>query len=608
MKTLPVDRPPLASVMHVEEHDVYLRRVKIRKQGKTHIYWNLVRSVRCGSKVRQETVAYLGELNANERAAASKLSQYFLGDRVNQRELFEEPDVDGPVVSVRSGRVRVERSRTFGDVWLAWTLWKTLELDRFFASVLPKHRERVAWADVITILTIARLCEPSSELHTAESWYGKTALEDILGVRDDLVHHMRLYRGMDQLLRLKEPLEKHLKERLGSLFDLKYDLLLYDVTSTFFEGQAEGVTKAKRGHSRDNRPDCKQVCVALVTTRDGYPVGHEVFAGNRNDATTVEEIVGLMERKHGKMDRVWVWDRGMTSKENLEWMNAGGRRYLVGTPKSELKRFEVELVERRGWKQVRSGLKVKLCEGPGGKETFILCHSEDREKKEAAMHQRFSERIQENLESLERRCAKSKKRLSRGPIERQIGRMLQRNSCAAGKFEIQVRKDDSRPAGIRVSWKERKAWSDWARLSEGAYVLRSNVTDWTPEELWRTYIQLTDVEAAFRTGKIDLNLRPIWHHSDERVEGHILVCFLAYALWKTLEGWQARAGLGNSPRTLLNELRKIPCVDVLLPLTNGNDMRLRCVARPDEDHAMLLDRLGLRLPQRLRAQTLETEM
>jgi len=587
---------------------VYLRRVKVRKKGKTHTYWSLVRSVRHGGKVRQETVGYLGELNASERKRARRLGQYFLGDRANQRELFEEPDADGPVVSVRSGRVRVERSRAFGDVWLAWTLWKALELDRFFASAVPQRRERVAWIDVICILTIARLCEPSSELHTAKTGYGKTALEDILGVQDDLIHHMRLYRGMDHLLRLKVPLEKHLKERLGTLFDLQYELLLYDVTSTYFEGEASSVTKAKRGHSRDKRPDCEQVCVALVTTREGYPVGHEVFAGNRNDATTVEEIVESMERTHGRMNRIWVWDRGMTSEDNLEWMTQGGRRFLVGTPKSELKRFQAELVEQRGWKRVREGLEVKLCEGPDGKEVFILCRSKDREKKEAATHERFSRRIEDGLERLERRLERSKKRLFQGPIERQLGRLLQRNSRAAGKSRIQVKEDRSRPAGLRVTWNECREWSEWARLSEGAYLLRSNVADWTPEELWRTYIQLTDVEAAFRTEKADLNIRPIWHHTDDRVDGHILVCFLAYALWKTLEGWQSRAGLGNSPRTLLTEMRRISCVDVLLPLTNGKEMRLRCVVRPDSDQAMLLDRLGRRLPQRLRCPAVVTEM
>lgn len=588
---------------------MYLRRVFVRKNGKKHAYWRLVRSVRRGSKVRQEVVAYLGALDSREKRRATKLAQQFLGPRANQRELFEEPDEDdGPIVSVRAGRVRVERSRTFGDVWLAYTLWKALDLEGFFAKVLPKKTERVAWSDVIRILTIARLCEPSSELHTAESWYDKTALEDILGIPADQVHHMRLYRGMDQLLRLKEPLEKHLRQRLGDLFDLEYDLLLYDVTSTYFEGAAEGVAKAMRGHSRDQRPDCKQVCVALVTTKDGFPVGHEVFAGNRNDATTVEEIVESMERKHGRMRRVWVWDRGMTSEENLEWMREGNRSYLVGTPKSELRKWEADLVEQRGWKRVRSGLKVKLCASPDGEETFILCRSEQREKKEAAMHERFSQRIVKNLESLERRIARSKRRLARGPIERQIGRILERNSRAAGKFEVQLREEPSCDAGLRLHWKVRAEWSEWAQLTEGAYILRSNVADWTPDELWRTYIQLTDVEAAFRIQKTDLRIRPIWHHRDDRVEGHILVCFLAYALWKTLEGWQSRAGLGNSPRLLLDELRRISSVDVLLPLTTGRELRIRCVTRPDDDHAMLLDRLGLRIPKRLRCPTGDLEM
>jgi len=580
---------------------MYLRRSFVRKNGKKHAYWRLVRSVRHGAKVRQEVVAYLGALDAGERKSASKLARHFLGPRANQLDLFEEPENDaGPVVAVRSGRVRVERSRAFGDVWLVHTLWKALELDRFFDEELPKGRERVAWSDVIRILTTARMCEPSSELHTAETWYDKTALEDILGVPADLVHHMRLYRGMDQLLGLKEPLEKHLRQRLGDLFDLEYDLLLYDVTSTYFEGTADGIEKAKRGHSRDQRSDCKQVCVALVTTREGYPVGHEVFAGNRNDVTTVEEIVESMERKHGKVRRVWVWDRGMTSEENLEWMREGGRSYLVGTPKSELRKWANDLVEQRGWKAVRAGLKVKLCASPDGRETFILCRSDDREKKEAAMHERFSARIEESLASLERRIDTSKKPLERGPIDRQIGRILQRNSRAAGKYQVDLRDDSSRGSGLRLVWRARSEWSEWAQLTEGAYILRSNVSDWTPEELWRTYIQLTDVEAAFRIQKSELRIRPIWHHRDDRVEGHILVCFLAYALWKTLEGWQSRAGLGNSPRMLLDELRRVACVDVMLPLTTGRELRIRCVARPDPDQAMLLDRLGLRLPSRLR--------
>jgi transposase len=391
---------------------------------------------------------------------------------------------------------------------------------------------------------------------------------------------MRLYRGLDHLLKHKQALEKHLKDRLGTLFALEYDLLLYDVTSTYFEGQAALNKKAQRGHSRDNRSDCKQVCIGLVVTKEGYPLGFEVFAGNRADVTTVEDIVETMETRYGKARRIWIWDRGMTSEANLAWMRDTGRPYLVGTPRAELKKWEREFVDRRGWATVRDGLEAKQCQGPDGAETFVLCRSEDRRKKEAAMHERFSERIVAGLESLSRR--------------------LQKNQRAAGKFDVRVEMDTDTKAGLRLRYKEKPEWKDWASLTEGAYILRSNVKEWTAEDLWQAYITLTDVEGAFRIHKSDLKIRPIWHHLERRVDAHILVCFLAYALWKTLEGWQKRAGLGSSPRTILDELKKIRTVDVVLPLDNGRDATLRCVVRPDPDQAMLLDRLGLRLPQRLR--------
>ena len=455
---------------------------------------------------------------------------------------------------------------------------------------------------------MARFCEPSSELHVAEDWYGKSALDDILGIRRDLIHSERLYRGLDRLLEHKEALETHLKERMGELFDLKYDLLLYDVTSTYFEGESKRNPKAQRGYSRDKRPDCKQVCIGLVVTREGYPVAYEVFAGNRSDVTTVEEIVETLEGRFGKAQRVWVMDRGMVSEENLEWLRSENRRYLVATSKSELRNWEKELIETRGWKTVRDGLDVKKCDGPDGKETFILCRSKDREEKESAIHEHFSDRMIGGLRSLCRRIAKSKKKLDPLQISEQIGRLKQRNSRAAGKFSIKVKEDPSRPAGVKVVWRERKKWSRWAQLTEGAYALRTNVDNWSDDELWRTYIQLTDVEAAFRIQKNDLLIRPIWHQREDRVDAHILICFLAYALWKTLEGWQKRAGLGSSPRTLIWELKRISSVDVILPIVEGPELRLRCVLRPDPDQAMLLDRLGLRIPERLRPAPFVDEM
>jgi len=588
---------------------VYLRHSTVRKDGKTHVYWRLVRSVRRNGKVIQETVAQLGELDAEGRAKAKALARQITGWG-DQRELFEEPDLDDARVPVRLKRLRLERGRAFGDVWLGWTLWRALQLDALCDEILETGREAVPWAQMASILVIARLCEPSSELHIAEDWYRRTALEDLLGVSAERINENRLYRALDQLLPHKEAIEQHLVERLGELFDVSYDLLLYDVTSTYFEGLAVGNPLAQRGHSRDHRPDCKQVCIALVVTREGMPLGYEVFPGNRVDVTTVEEIVEAMEARYGIANRVWVMDRGMSSAENVAWLQETKRHYLIGAPKGELKKWSREIAEAKDWRTVRGGVEAKLCMGPDGRETFLLVRSADRREKERAMHARFARRIEERLESLGRRLEHSRKRLDREAIGRQIGRFLEKNSRAAGRYAIRVEDDATRPSGLRLTWSAKPEWDDWAQHSEGAYVLRTNVHDWSEEELWRTYLQLTEAEAAFRIHKTDLSIRPIWHQKAERVQAHILVCFLAYVLWKTLEQWQQRAGLGNSPRTILEELGRIHSTDVVLPLADGSrrELRLRCVVRPDPAQAMLLDRLGLRLPERLRVPSHVDEM
>lgn len=581
---------------------MYLRHSTKTKNGKTHTYWRLVRSVRHGGKVRQETVAQLGELDAQGRANAQALARRMTG-RAEQRELFEQaPPAENDAVLVRVDRVRVERSRSFGDVWLGLTLWRALGLDACCERLLPCGREDIPWATMAAILVIARLCEPSSELHIAEDWYRRTALSDLLDVPSEQVNDDRLYRALDRLLPHKEEIEKHLRDRFGELFDVTYDLLLYDVTSTYFEGLAEKNAQAKRGHSRDHRPDCKQVCIALVVTREGIPLGYEVFDGNRVDVTTVEQIVSTMEARYGLADRIWVMDRGMTSANNIAWLQSTKRRYLIGAPPSELKKWKDAIADTKDWRVVREGLEVKLCAGPDGVETFVLCRSAERQKKEQAMHERFSKRIEEGLASLGRRIDTSKKPLERSPIDRQIGRLLGENTRAAGRYTITLHDNANAPAKLRLTWSVRADWEDWARLQEGCYVLRTNVNDWTPEELWRTYTQLSEAEAAFRIHKSDLSLRPIWHQKDSRVQAHIFVCFLAYALWKTLEQWQKRAGLGNSPRTVLDEIRCIQSTDVVLPLANdlARELRIRCVVRPDPMQAALLDRLGLRLPERLR--------
>ena len=580
---------------------MYLRHSRIRKDGKTHTYWRLVRSLRRDGRVVQETVAQLGELDAEGRAKARALARTITG-RVEQRELFEDTAQDAPSVPVRLQQVRLERGRSFGDVWLGWTLWRALKLDALCAELLPAGREAVPWAVMAAVLVIARLCEPSSELHIAEDWFRRTALEDLLGLSHAGVNDDRLYRALDRLLPHKVALERHLKDRLGELFALEYDLLLYDVTSTYFEGLAEGNALAERGYSRDHRPDCKQVCIALVVTREGVPVGYEVFAGNRVDVTTVEEIVEAMETRFGLAQRIWVMDRGMVSADNLSWLQESGRRYLIGAARSEVRKWSRQLAEERDWQTVRDGVEAKLCRGPDGVEMFLLCRSRERRDKERGMHERFAARVEAALERMGRRLAGAKRALERSVLERQIGRLLERNSRAAARYQIRLEAAPDTPAGLRLEWSAQAEWDEWARHSEGTYVLRTNVTDWTPESLWQTYIQLTEAEAAFRIHKSELGLRPIWHQKAERVQAHILVCFLGYVLWKTLEQWQKRAGLGQSPRTLLAELGRIQSSDVVLPLADGSgrELRIRCVVRPDKAQALLLDRLGLRLPERLR--------
>jgi transposase len=588
---------------------MYLRHTTRTKNGKTHVYWQLVRSVRQGRKVTQETVAQLGELDAQGRARAQALARSITGGVgvSSQRHLFEA-DAGTEVVPVKLGKVRLERSRAFGAVWLGWLLWRALKLDEVCRELLPAGRESVSWGEVVAILVIGRLCEPSSELHVAEKWYRTTALEDLLKIPAESIYDERLYRTLDRLLPHKEAIEKHLVKRFGELFDLDYELLLYDVTSTYFEGQCADDSIARRGHSRDHRPDCLQVNIALVVTRGGMPLGYEIFPGNKADVTTVEEIVESMEKRFGKAKRVWVMDRGMVSAENIAWLNESARRYVIGTPKSELKRWARQLADKADWRRIREDVEVKICRGPEGNETFLLCRSAARIEKERAMHERFCKRIETALERMAGRIAKSRRAFDRGALERQIGRLLERNARAAARYEIAVEKDNTNDSGLRLDWSVHPQWDEWANLSEGTYILRTNVHEWNDEELWSTYIQLTEAEAAFRIHKSDLAIRPIWHQKAERIKAHILVCFLGYALWKTLQQWQSRAGLGESPRTILDELSRITAADVVLPLADGSarELRIRCVVRPERSQALLLERLGLQLPQRLRApQTIE---
>ncbi len=588
---------------------MFLRRCKRKKNGKQHTYWALVESYRTGRGSRQRVVAYLGELKSSEQSGWAQLGRRLDGRSRPRRSLFDpphydEPDDDEPVAIDLKG-VRLERIRDFGDVWLALGLWRLLGLEELLSDLMPQGREEVRWDVVAAILTMARFCEPSSELHIEESWYGRTVLEDLLGVSPDKVHTDRLYAALDRILIHKEAIEKHLKERLGDLFDLEYDLLLYDVTSTYFEGECRGNPMAKRGYSRDSRPDCLQVCIGLVVTDDGMPLGYEVFDGNTHDSKTVETIVMAMESKYGKANRVWVMDRGMVSEDNLRFVRQRGGSYIVGTPKAMLRQFEQYLTDK-DWCEVQEGVEVKLVPGPGGDELFVLARSVDRRKKERAMHERFIDRMEAALQKLQNSAASG--RLKDAELaHRRLGRIQQRYWRASSAFDVKITaiKNPAGKARLTVSFKRNRRWSDWTELSEGCYLLRTNLTDVDPKTLWKRYIQLTEAEWAFRITKDELVIRPIWHQRPDRVKAHILVCFLAYVLWKSLAQWMRRAGLGDAPRTVLEEFAKIKSGDVVLPARSRNDqvnktIRLRCVTTPDEAQKVLLNRLGLSLPQRLR--------
>jgi hypothetical protein len=424
---------------------MYLRHTIRRKDGKVHRYWRLVRSVRVGRRVIQQTVAQLGELDEHGRIEARTLARRLIG-APEQAALFNDGS-EHLTVPVRLKGIRIERSRQFGDVYLALALWRGAGLEELCERLLPIGKERIAWAKMAAVLVAARFCEPSSELHIAEDWYRRTALCDLLQLGDEEVNKDRLYRGLDHLLVHKADLEAHLSKRCGELFAVQNEVLLYDVTSTYFEGQAEANPQAQRGYSRDHRPDCKQVCIALVVTFDGFPLGYEVFAGNTHDSRTLQTIVATMEARHGMLGRVWITDRGMASADNLAWLRQTGRRYIIGAPKSELKKFAAELARPDGWRTVQEGVEVKLASHPETSETVILCRSADRRSKERAMHDKFSRRINEALERLATRIVRSKKRLDPATVNRQIGRILQQNQRAAARFAITLEPDGC-PAGF----------------------------------------------------------------------------------------------------------------------------------------------------------------
>ncbi len=580
---------------------MFLRSHHRTKDGKDHSYWSLVETVRTADGPRQRTLCYLGELNGSAQARWLKAIEVFNEQgESHQLKLFpsdtEPPVEEAGVARVELNRVRLERARRFGECWVGLELWRRLGLDGFFEERLDLADDprEVAWSRVAAVLAINRLCAPSSELAIEERWYPATALDDLLGIEESKINDSRLYRCLDRMLPHKTGLERHLRDRYGELFAAEFDVLLYDLTSSYVEGGAGKDAMMQRGYSRDHRSDCKQVVIALIVNGEGFPLSYETFDGDRADVSTLETVLRMVERKYGQARRVWVFDRGIVSEANLEALRRRGGQYLVGTPRSKLKQFERPLLEG-GWQQVREDVAVKLIPISQGEETYVLCRSTARQEKEKAIHSRFSARMEKALTRLEKQLARGQLK-DRHKIERRLGRLEARHPQVADLYEMKV---VEQPSGLHLSWKRRSDHPSWQQTREGAYLLRTNLTERDPEKLWKSYIQLTEAESVFRTLKGELSIRPIFHQLERRAKAHILVAFLGYALWVTLKHLLLRKGSQLTPARALDLLSGLQSADIVLPTTDGREIRLRRITQPTAEQQSLLDHLGISLPKRL---------
>jgi transposase len=591
---------------------MFLRAHRREKDGKEHTYWSLVETARTADGPRQRTLCYLGELNDSAQARWLKTIDVFNEQgETQQLKLFPshvEPPADDPQVArVVLNKVRLERTRQFGSCWLGLELWKRLGLDRFFEAAVDEHEADVAWSRVTAVLAINRLCAPGSELAIEERWYPSTALDDLLKVEDDKINDTRLYRCLDRILPHKTKLEQHLKQRYGELFGAEFDVLLYDLTSTYVEGLAEKNPMMRRGYSRDHRGDCEQMVIALIVNNEGFPLSYETFDGNRADVSTMETILRMVERKYGKARRIWVMDRGIVSEENLAAIRKRGGHYLVGTPRSQMKRFEAELL-KDDWIRVRPEVEVKKVSIPQGEETYILCRTSGRKEKEKAIRNRFSDRMEGALQRLAKTIERGRLK-DRHKMERRLGRIQASHPQVNDLYDVALRDTAD---GVRLHWAVKKDRQAWRSLREGAYMLRTNLQAGTAEELWSQYMQLTEAEASFRALKSELSIRPLFHQLESRVKAHVMVAFLGYALWVTLKHLLKRrtaivpqpsvSGIDNGPpisaMKALTLLSTLHSADIILPTTDGREIRLRRITEPTAEQKSLLRQLGLSLPER----------
>jgi transposase len=592
---------------------MFLRSHGRKKDGKDHTYWSLVETVRTPDGPRQKTLCYLGELNSSAQARWLTTVEVFNEQgETQQLKLFpshvEAPPDDPQVARVLVNKVRLERTRQFGSCFLGLELWKRLELDRFFEQSVDGESADVPWSRVAALLAINRLCAPGSELAIEQRWYPCTALDDLLEIEEGKINDTRLYRCLDRILPHKTKLERHLKNRYGELFGAEFDVLLYDLTSTYVEGAAEKNPMVRRGYSRDHRPDCEQLVIALIVNQEGFPFSYETFNGNRSDVSTMETILRMVERKYGKARRIWVFDRGIVSEENLAAIRKRDGQYLTGTPRSQMKQFEAELLQE-DWTQVRPEVEVKKVAIPQGEETYILCRTSGRKEKEKAIRKRFSNSMETALKGLEKTIAAGRLK-DRHKMERRLGKIQARHPQVNDLYDVGLK---DTVEGVRLFWQIKEDRKNWRESREGAYLLRTNLKAETAEELWSKYMQLTEAEASFRALKSELSVRPLFHQLEPRVKAHVMVAFLGYALWVTLKHLLKRrpaiapkpsaSGVENAqpmtPMKAIALLSTLQSADIVLPTTDGREIRLRRITEPTAEQKTLLRQLGIHLPEHL---------
>ena len=568
------------------------------KNGKDHCYWSIAEKVRTRRGWVQRHLLYLGEINDSQKAAWTKVTEVFDTSRQQTRELALYPaDRDVPAhatdygVQVRLDQFALRHPRQWGACWIGCRLWDQLQLDEFWRARLPDSREGTCWRHVLETLTVYRLIDPGSEWRLHRQWFQNSALADLLEEDFNLAQKDNLYRCLDQVLEHRPALFQHLRHKWEDLFGVKFEVLLYDLTSTYFESAPPFPERDKRqyGYSRDKRPDCVQVVIALVVTPEGFPLAYEVMAGNTADKTTLRGFLAKIEELHGKAERIWVMDRGIPTEEVLAQMRASDPPvlYLVGTPKGRLSRYEEKLLEQP-WQIVREGVQVKLL--PQAGELYVLAQSQDRVNKERAMRRRQLKGLVQRLKEL------AQMELSRDQLLLKLGAAKNQFPAAWRLVTIQVPEKELEIRPPHFTFALRRDKLRQVRRREGRYLLRSNLSAQAPEKLWQFYIQLTQVEAAFKDLKDDLSLRPIFHSSEKRIEAHIFVSFLAYCLHVSLRACLKPLAPGLTPRSLLEKFAAIQMLDVHFPTSDGRELVFSRYTQPEKDHQILLAQLGWELP------------